>query len=143
MADISDIKKIKDSNGVVHPVRDDSKLPLSGGTLTGDLNGKGISATSLKLTSDNHNASKQEKIAVIDTNGQLGNRTLEEVKTDLDIDKAVIAVDPKSTETSSDLITYYSKSEADNKFQKKVTVSAEDPSGGSDGDIWIKVEEDA
>ena len=34
--------------------------------------------------------------------------------------------------------TYYSKTDADNTFQKKITCGTSTPTGGSNGDIYIK-----
>ena len=60
-----------------------SYLPLSGGTLTGNLSGKYIAGTWLQATASNHSSTKQSKIVVQDANGWLYYRTPDEMKADI------------------------------------------------------------
>lgn len=60
-------------------------LPLSGGTLTGNLNGKYITGTWLQTTAASDLGSAPPKYGVIDANGLIYTRTLEETKSDLGI----------------------------------------------------------
>lgn len=60
-----------------------SYLPLTGGTLTGNLSGQYITGTWLQATAANHTDSKQDKVAVFDKDGWLYNRTLDELKSDI------------------------------------------------------------
>ena len=66
-----------------------SALPLTGGTLTGNLTGKYITGTWLQATdSDNHMTSAAAKIAVIDSSGWVYYRTIAELLADLGIPDA-------------------------------------------------------
>ena len=66
-------------------------LPLSGGTLTGNLTGKYITGTWLQTTEASDLGSAPPKYGVIDANGWLYTRTLAETKSDLGInDKSPI-----------------------------------------------------
>lgn len=66
-------------------------LPLSGGTLTGNLSGKYITGTWLQTTAASDLGSAPPKYGVIDANGWLYTRTLAETKSDLGInDKAPV-----------------------------------------------------
>lgn len=58
-------------------------LPLSGGTLTGNLTGKYIVGTWLQATASNHSASKQSRVVVQDSGGWLYSRTLDELRSDI------------------------------------------------------------
>ena len=58
-------------------------LPISGGTLTGNLTGKYITGTWLQGTADNHCANKQNKVVVQDPSGWLYHRTLAELRSDI------------------------------------------------------------
>ncbi len=60
-------------------------LPLSGGTLTGNLTGKYITGTWLQGTASNHATSKLDKVVVQDGSGWLYHRTLSEMKSDLGV----------------------------------------------------------
>lgn len=61
----------------------DEKLPLSGGTLTGNLTGKYITGTWLKTTEASELSTTPEKIAVLDSTGWIYYRTLDHLKSDL------------------------------------------------------------
>lgn len=61
----------------------DGKLPLSGGTLTGNLTGKYITCTWLKTTDASEVSTTPEKIAVLDSTGWIYYRTLDHLKSDL------------------------------------------------------------
>lgn len=63
----------------------DEKLPLTGGTLTGNLTGKHITGTWLQSTSVSEQGSAPTKIAVFDSNGWLYYRSLTNLKTDLGV----------------------------------------------------------
>lgn len=58
-------------------------LPLSGGTLTGNLTGKYITGTWLQSTANNHLGSKPPKVCVQDASGRVYHRTTEELRDDL------------------------------------------------------------
>lgn len=58
-------------------------LPLSGGTLTGNLTGKYITGTWLQCTADNHLGNATTKIAVIDSQGWIYYRTPDEILSDI------------------------------------------------------------
>ena len=60
-------------------------LPISGGTLTGNLTGKYLTGTWLQSTADNHMSSSPAKIAVQDGSGWIYYRTLAELMTDLGV----------------------------------------------------------
>ena len=60
-------------------------LPLTGGTLSGNLTGKYISGTWLQATEDNHMANTSAKVAVLDGNGWVYYRTVSELLADLNI----------------------------------------------------------
>ena len=60
-------------------------LPLSGGTLTGNLSGKYITGTWLQTTAANDLGKAPTKYGVIDNSGWLYTRTLAETKSDLGI----------------------------------------------------------
>lgn len=75
-----------------HPVQNkviksalDEKLPLSGGTLTGNLTGKYISGTWLQTTSATELSTAATKIPVLDSQGWIYYRTLEHLKSDLGV----------------------------------------------------------
>ena len=63
-------------------------LPLSGGTLTGNLTGKYLTGTWLQVTEDNHLSTASTKIAVIDSSGWVYYRTIAELLADLGIPNA-------------------------------------------------------
>lgn len=60
------------------------KLPITGGTLTGDLTGKHLAGTWLQTTEATE-ANSTSKVAVIDNSGWIYYRTLAHLKTDLSI----------------------------------------------------------
>ena len=61
----------------------DSKLSLSGGTLTGNLTGKYITGTWLQTTATTALSSAAQKIAVLDNNGWVYYRTPEQIRSDI------------------------------------------------------------
>lgn len=61
------------------------KLPLSGGTLTGNLTGKYITGTWLKTTDASELSTTPTKIPVLDSEGWIYYRTLEHLKSDLGV----------------------------------------------------------
>lgn len=61
-------------------------LPLTGGTLTGDLYGKYFSGTWLKTTEAKRLNSKSDKIAVLDSSGWIYYRNLSDIKSDMNAD---------------------------------------------------------
>ena len=64
---------------------DDRYLPLAGGTMTGNLTGKYIAGTWLRITEDNHMANTSAKVAVLDGSGWVYYRTVSELLADLNI----------------------------------------------------------
>ena len=64
-------------------------LPISGGTLTGNLTGKYITGSWLQATANTHHSSKQDKICVFDSAGWVYHRTLDEIFSDLGIQNAI------------------------------------------------------
>lgn len=61
----------------------DNRLPLSGGTLTGNLTGQYITGTWLQGTAANHHSTKQNKVVVQDSSGWFYHRTLTEIRADM------------------------------------------------------------
>lgn len=61
----------------------DDYLPLSGGTLTGNLYGQYMVGTWLQTTANTHLSSKPPKVAVLDASGWIYHRTLPEMLTDI------------------------------------------------------------
>lgn len=61
----------------------DDKLPLNGGTLTGNLNGKYITGTWLQATESNHLSSSPSRFCVQDDSGWLYHRTASEIVSDI------------------------------------------------------------
>lgn len=75
-----------DANGVVQLTKDfNDYLPLTGGTLTGNLTGKYITGTWLQSTASNHLNTKATRFVVQDSAGWIYNRTAKELVSDLDI----------------------------------------------------------
>ena len=93
-------------------------LPLSGGTLTGNLTGKYITGTWLQCTADNHFSSTTTKIAVIDSQGWIYYRTPDEILSDIGA-------------PSRDVVKTW--------LDKKIEVSGTQPTGQTTGDLWYKV----
>lgn len=60
-------------------------LPLTGGTLTGNLTGKYITGTWLQSTADNHSTGTATKIAIQDAQGWVYYRTPAEIKSDIGV----------------------------------------------------------
>lgn len=58
-------------------------LPISGGTLTGNLTGQYITGTWLQATTANHLSGAATKIAVQDSSGWIYHRTAEEIRSDI------------------------------------------------------------
>lgn len=64
-------------------------LPLSGGTLTGNLTGKYLAGTWLQVTEDNHLSTVASKICVQDPSGWVYHRTPSELFSDLGVSAAI------------------------------------------------------
>lgn len=64
-------------------------LPLSGGTLTGNLEGKYITGTWLQGTEDNHMSTVATKFCVMDGSGWVYHRTAAEVLSDIGVTAAI------------------------------------------------------
>ena len=61
----------------------DNRLPVSGGTLTGNLTGHYITGTWLQGTAANHHSAKHHKVVVQDSSGWFYHRTLTEIRADM------------------------------------------------------------
>lgn len=68
------------------PANPSDFLPLTGGTLTGDLHGKYFVGTWLKTTEATRLNSKSDKIAVLDSSGWIYYRKLSDIKSDMNAD---------------------------------------------------------
>jgi hypothetical protein len=79
---------------------DSSYLKLSGGTLTGNLEGKYITGTWLKITDATALGSAATKICVLDGSGWIYYRTPEQIRSDIGVPAADTAI-PDATITST------------------------------------------
>ncbi len=79
---------------------DSSYLKLSGGTLTGNLEGKYITGTWLKTTDATALGSAATKICVLDSSGWIYYRTPEQIRSDIGVPAADTAI-PDATITST------------------------------------------
>ena len=79
---------------------DSSYLKLSGGTLTGNLDGKYITGTWLKTTDATALGSAATKICVLDGSGWIYYRTPEQIRSDIGVPAADTAI-PDATITST------------------------------------------
>lgn len=68
------------------PADPNEYLPLTGGTLTGNLYGKYFSGTWLQTKDATHLGSKSDKIAVLDSSGWIYHRKLSDIKSDMHAD---------------------------------------------------------
>lgn len=66
-------------------------LPISGGTLTGNLDGQYIKGTWLRGTADNHLSGAATKICVQDQDGWVYHRTAAEIRSDIGVPAAIQA----------------------------------------------------
>lgn len=137
-------------------------LPLTGGTLTGNLTGKYITGTWLQTTAA---SDKVGKIATIDDNGWIYYRTLAETKGDLGISDNLVKYDsnttveattkvnadtleghatsyfvPKSGGAMTGALVAQTNTNYTTAQMRNVIISTADPSGGNNGDIWLKYE---
>lgn len=137
-------------------------LPLSGGTLTGNLTGKYITGTWLQTTAA---TDKAGRIATIDNSGWIYYRTLAETKGDLGISDNLVKYDsnttveattkvnadtleghatsyfvPKSGGTMTGALVAQTNTNYTTAQMRNVIISTADPSGGNNGDIWLKYE---
>lgn len=137
-------------------------LPLSGGTLTGNLTGKYITGTWLQTTAV---TDKAGRIATIDDDGWIYYRTLAETKGDLGISDNLVKYDSNTTveattKVNADTLEGHSTSyfvpksggamtgalvaQTNTNYttaqMRNVIISTADPSGGNNGDIWLKYE---
>lgn len=135
-------------------------LPLSGGTLTGNLTGKYITGTWLQTTAT---SDKAGRIATIDDDGWIYYRTLAETKGDLGISDNLVKYDSNTTveattKVNADTLEGHSTSyfvpksggamtgalvaQTNTNYttaqMRNVIISTADPSGGNNGDIWLK-----
>ena len=83
-------------------------LPLSGGTLSGNLTGKYIVGTWLQATASNHSASKQSRVVVQDSSGWLCSRTPDELRSDIGA-----APTSAATQTAAGLMSAADKAKLD------------------------------
>lgn len=79
---------------------DSSYLKLSGGTLTGNLEGKYITGTWLKITDATALGSAATKICVLDGSGWIYYRTPEQIRSDIGVPAVDTAI-PDATITST------------------------------------------
>ena len=84
-------------------------LPISGGTVTGNITAKYLTGTWLQATESNHSSTTAEKVAVFDTNGWLYHRTPNEILSDIGAAKSSHNHDSR----------YYTESEMDTKLAGK------------------------
>ncbi len=137
-------------------------LPISGGTLTGNLTGKYITGTWLQTTAA---TDKAGRIATIDNDGWIYYRTLAETKGDLGISDNLVKYDsnttveattkvnadtleghatsyfvPKSGGTMTGALVAQTNTNYTTAQMRNVIISTADPSGGNNGDIWLKYE---
>lgn len=137
-------------------------LPLSGGTLTGNLTGKYITGTWLQTTAV---TDKAGRIATIDNDGWIYYRTLAETKGDLGISDNLVKYDsnttveattkvnadtleghatsyfvPKSGGAMTGALVAQTNTNYTTAQMRNVIISTADPSGGNNGDIWLKYE---
>lgn len=139
-----------------------SYLPLSGGTLTGDLTGKHITGTWLQTTSV---GDKAGNFATIDGDGWVYYRTPDEAKSDLGVPENIVKYNslttveatpavnantleghassyfvPKSGGTMTGSLVADSNTNYTTAQMRNIIISTADPSGGNNGDIWLKYE---
>lgn len=102
-------------------------LPLTGGTLTGNLTGKYISGTWLQVTEDNHMKNTSAKVAVLDGSGWVYYRTVSELLADLNIpDSNAIRATTEAYGTTklSNSVTSTSKTTAATPYAVKSALDA-------------------
>ena len=145
-----------------------SYLPLSGGTLTGNLTGQYITGTWLQTTAA---TDKAGNFATIDGDGWVYYRTPEEVRTDIgaaaashnhsaaNITSGTLPITrggtgsttaataltnlgavPKSGGTMTGPLVAQTNTSYTTAQMRNVIISTTDPSGGNNGDIWLKYE---
>lgn len=143
-------------------------LPLSGGTLTGNLTGKYITGTWLQTTAT---GDKAGNFATIDGDGWVYYRTPTEVRTDIgaaaashnhsaaNITSGTLPIThggtgsttaataltnlgavPKSGGTMTGPLVAQTNTSYTTAQMRNVIISTADPSGGNNGDIWLKYE---
>ena len=143
-------------------------LPLSGGTLTGNLTGKYITGTWLQTTAT---GDKGGNFATIDGDGWIYYRTPTEARSDIgaaayshqhsasDIALGTISIArggtgatnassalsnlgavPKSGTTMTGPLVAQTNTSYTTAQMRNVIISTADPSGGNNGDIWLKYE---
>ena len=143
-------------------------LPLSGGTLTGNLTGKYITGTWLQTTAT---GDKGGNFATIDGDGWIYYRTPAEARSDIgaaayshqhsasDIALGTISIArggtgatnassalsnlgavPKSGTTMTGPLVAQTNTSYTTAQMRNVIISTADPSGGNNGDIWLKYE---
>ena len=145
-----------------------SYLPLSGGTLTGNLTGQYITGTWLQTTAV---TDKAGNFATIDGDGWVYYRTPAEVRTDIgaaaashnhsatNITSGTLPITrggtgsttaataltnlgavPKSGGTMTGPLVAQTNTSYTTAQMRNVIISTADPSGGNNGDIWLKYE---
>ena len=143
-------------------------LPITGGTLTGNLNGKYLTGTWLQTTDV---TDKAGNFATIDGDGWIYYRTPAEVRSDIgaavashshaaeDITSGTLPVArggtggttasaalsnlgavPKSGGTMTGPLVAQTNTSYATAQMRNVIISTADPSGGNNGDIWLKYE---
>lgn len=103
-------------------------LPLSGGTLTGNLSGKYITGTWLQTTAASDLGSAPPKYGVIDSGGWLYTRTLAETKSDLGVPTKVSELTNDSGYLNDVAIT--SSSSGSTLVRGTTGSNADDPGSG-------------
>lgn len=102
-------------------------LPLTGGTLTGNLTGKYISGTWLQVIEDNHMKNTSAKVAVLDGSGWVYYRTVSELLADLNIpgsDSIHATATAYGTTKLSNSVTSTSKTTAATPYAVKSALDA-------------------
>lgn len=102
-------KTFDGSAAVTINATDVGALPLSGGTLTGNLTGKYITGTWLQSTANNHLDRKPPKVCVQDASGWVYHRTAEELRDDIGAAPASHTSDTTAHITSSERTTWNAK----------------------------------
>lgn len=98
-------------------------LPISGGTVTGNITAKYLTGTWLQATESNHSSTTANKVAVFDNSGWVYHRTAAELRDDIGAVPTSRTVNGKALNANITLaasdVGSYSKSETDTLLQDK------------------------